>query len=70
MKRVHVSLSGSLSPLQKEYRSFVKSFLKERGLESPFGEVDTADLLAELSNAWDNHKQANGLKTKAEEGGE
>ena len=70
MKRVNISMSGSLSSLQEAYRSFVRSFLKERGLDSPFGEVDTADLLSELSKAWEEHKQANGLKTKAEEGGE
>lgn len=71
MKQIQVSLSARapLSDLQKRYRSFVRDFLKERGITSPFEDPDqTADLLAEISEKWAEHKAENGLTTKAEQG--
>lgn len=75
MRQIQISLSARapLSDLQKEYRSFVRKYLADRGLNSPYEDPDQiADLFAGISEEWKNHKAANGLATKAEqeEGGQ
>lgn len=58
----------TLSPLQKEYRKFVKKKLKETGKTSPFqgSEDEIIDFLDELSKEWKKYKKENNLKTKSE----
>lgn len=60
------SKSQNLSEAQKEYRKFVKSRMKERGLKSPFegSDDEIADFLAELSEDWEKHKEYHGIETK------
>lgn len=75
MKTIQISLSARapMSDLQKAYRKFVRDYLDEKGISSPYEDKDQiADLFGEISERWAEHKAANGLMTKAEqeEGGQ
>lgn len=75
MRPIMVSLSARapLSDLQKEYRTFVRKYLDDKGVANPYEDPDQiADLFGGISSEWEAHKQANGLMTKKEieEGGQ
>lgn len=55
---VSESAKRTLSPMQKEYRKFIKARLKERGVKSPFegGPDAIIDFFAGVSEEWANHK--------------
>ena len=57
-KLVSESAKRTLSPMQKEYRKFIKARLKERGVKSPFegGPDAIIDFFAGVSEEWANHK--------------
>lgn len=53
----------ALSPLQKEYRKFVRGMIKEKGKGHPFegSPDDIADFFFDVSKQWRKHKKTNGL---------
>jgi hypothetical protein len=53
------SRKAALSPLQKEYRKFIRKVVKEKGQDHPFeGNPDEiADLFEEISKGWKKHKK-------------
>lgn len=70
MRQIQISLSARapLSDLQKEYRAFVRKYLADKGLNSPYEDPDQiADLFSGISEEWAEYKSANGLTTKAEQ---
>jgi len=66
--QINISLSADseLSEAQREYRAFLKGRLEERGKDHPFegSDDEIANFLAEISEDWDKHKKATGIKTK------
>lgn len=54
----------TLSPLQKEYRKFIRKVVKEKGQDHPFeGDADSiAELFEEISERWAQHKKDNDLE--------
>jgi hypothetical protein len=70
MRQIQISLSARapLSDLQKEYRAFVRKYLADQGLNSPYEDPDQiADLFSGISEKWAEYKSSNGLTTKAEQ---
>lgn len=62
-KTEQVAVAGELSPLQKEYRAFMKAKCDEAGIDHPFQGTpeEISDFMMTISEGWAEHKAKNGL---------